>query len=346
MRIICIEEHVSDAATGKASGAEMGAIAPYMKDVGAYHDDPSRVGNRPGLTNFPEALAIAARGLDDERVAAMDADRIDMQVISYSSATQLAPAAQEAALARAANDSLAAQVARYPGRFGGFCTLPWQDVDAAVAEAERCATELGYTATMLNGFPEEGRMVDDAKYAPILAKLADLSMALYLHPGPPQPAVQHVYYAGYSPELTGRLSLFGWGWHNEAGIQVVRLILSKVLDTHRNLNLISGHWGEMVPFFLQRMDDTMPPAVTGLSRTISETYRDQVWVTPSGMLNLPHFKFIHEALGAARIIFSIDYPYLTMTGGRDWLEALPVTDEERHAIAHGNAEALLRIPPA
>ena len=48
----------------------------------------------------------------------------------------------------------------------------------------------------------------------------------------------------------------------------------------------------MVPFFLQRMDDTMPPGATGLSRTISQSYRDRVCVTPSGMLNLPHFQLV------------------------------------------------------
>ena len=48
-------------------------------------------------------------------------------------------------------------------------------------------------------------------------------------------------------------------------------------------------------------------------------------------------------LGADRIMFAVDYPYLTMTGARAWLEALPVTEEERAAIAHGNAERLLGL---
>ena len=32
-----------------------------------------------------------------------------------------------------------------------------------------------------------------------------------------------------------------------------------------------------------------------------------------------------------------------MTGARRWLEALPVPERERALIAHGNAEALLRL---
>lgn len=99
-----------------------------------------------------------------------------------------------------------------------------------------------------------------------------------------------------------------------------------------------------MPFFLQRLDDTMRPEVTGLRRTISRTYRDQVYVTPNGMLSLPHFRFIHEVLGAERIMLAIDHCYLIMRGARHWLEDLPVAEDERAAIAHGTAEALLRPP--
>ena len=196
---------------------------------------------------------------------------------------------------------------------------------------------------MLAGSAGEDVLVDDPRFEAILAKLAELKLPLYIHPGPPLPTVQRAYYAGFDKEVTARLSLISWGWHNEAGLQVVRLILSGALDRHPDLRIISGHWGEMVPFFLQRMDDTMPPGATGLSRTISQTYRDQVYVTPSGMLNLPHFEFCRTVLGAERIMFSVDYPYLTLRGARRWLEDLPIGEDQRAAIAHGNAERVLAL---
>jgi Amidohydrolase len=63
----------------------------------------------------------------------------------------------------------------------------------------------------------------------------------------------------------------------------------------------------------------MPPNVTGLSGTISEIYRRHVWVTPSGMFGLPHFEFIHKVIGADRIIWSVDYPFLTLDGTQEFL---------------------------
>lgn len=100
----------------------------------------------------------------------------------------------------------------------------------------------------------------------------------------------------------------------------------------------------MVPFYLQRMDDMLPREVTGLSRAISQTYRAHVFVTPSGMLYTPNFLFCKEILGVDRMLFAVDYPYLTMTGARAWFETLPITEEERSGFAHRNAERLLRIP--
>ena len=273
----------------------------------------------------------------------MDANAIDMQVLSYTNFPQFAPDNEAVDLARAANDRLAEIIARHPDRFAGFATLPWQDPDSAVREIERAARDLGLTATMLSGHPAADAMADDPRFDALLAKLAELRLPLYIHPGPPYPAVQRHYYAGFEAEVTSRLSLAGWGWHNEAGIQVIRLILSGTFDRHRDLQVISGHWGEMVPFFLQRMDDVMPPGLTGLSRSISQTYREHVSVTPSGLLYEPHFEFVAKVLGFDRIMFAVDYPFLTLTGARDWLVNLDIPEQARAAIANGNAEKLLRI---
>lgn len=61
------------------------------------------------------------------------------------------------------------------------------------------------------------------------------------------------------------------------------------------------------------------------------------------MLNLPHFKFIHEVLGADRILYSVDYPYLSNTGARDFLEHLPISQQDKEKIAHRNVESLLSL---
>ena len=149
----------------------------------------------------------------------MDANGIDVQVLSYTNFTQFAPVDQAVEAAAEANNRLAQIVALHPDRFGGFATLPWQDSDAAVRELDRSVHDLGLTATMLSGHPADDALADHPRYDPLLARLAELKVPLYIHPGPPHSAVQQTYYAGLDDEVTSRFSLAGWGWHNEAGIQ-------------------------------------------------------------------------------------------------------------------------------
>jgi predicted TIM-barrel fold metal-dependent hydrolase len=99
----------------------------------------------------------------------MNADRIDMQVLSDSNSMQSAPVDSAVELARAVNDRLADAVAKHPDRFATFSTLPWQDPDDAVRELERTVSDLGLTATMLLGHPGEDVFLDDPRYAQVLA---------------------------------------------------------------------------------------------------------------------------------------------------------------------------------
>lgn len=203
--------------------------------------------------------------------------------------------------------------------------------------------ELGLKGALLNGRPGD-TFLDAPEYADLLAAFNALQVPLYLHPGIPVPAVQAAYYSGFAPELAARLPMFAWGWHNEAGIHLLRLILSGALDRNPQLQLISGHWGEMLPFWLQRLDDSIPQAASGLTRSITDTFRQQVYVSPSGMLTRPHFNFIYELLGAERILYYLlDYPYQSLDGAHEFINALPVTDAEKAQIAHGNAGRLLRL---
>jgi predicted TIM-barrel fold metal-dependent hydrolase len=343
VRIVCIEEHTIDAATAKASGPGMAAEAAYMADWGSRVEDrPEEYDdNRPHLV-APGAATDTARDLGAGRIADMDRHGIDMQIISFASVPQLAPAEMALDLTRAANNRLAEAVRAHSTRFGGFAMLPWQRPDDAAAELERAVRQLGMKGTLLMGRPGD-TFLDDERYSAVLAKLEQLEVPIYLHPGFPLPHVRAAYYGGLEREVSARFSMFGWGWHHEAGIQVLRMILAGTFERFPRLQVISGHWGEMVPFYLQRMDDTLPRQVTGLPRSISDTYRAHVYVTPSGMLNLPHFEFIRRVVGADRIMYSVDYPYLTQMGARSFLQGLRIGEDEREKIAHGNAEALLQM---
>ncbi len=342
MKLICIEEHAVDHAIAQAARQVLQRDAPYMGLQSSLAAAAQKRGSdRPSLVELSEAIRLAD-DLGDGRIQDMDQHGIDMQIVSYSSPAQLVPDELAVAIARAANDRLADAAQANPTRLNGFAALPWQDPGAAADELDRAVSELGLKGAMLAGRPGD-TFLDDPKYTPVLDKFNDLEVPIYLHPFYPLPQVQQAYYAGLRPEVSAQFALGGWGWHHEAGIHVLRLIFSGAFERFPNLQVISGHWGEMVPFYLQRLDDVLPPGVTGLSTTITDTYRNHVWVTPSGMFYEPHFEFIRTVIGIDRLIWAVDYPYLSLDGTRKFLENLPITADEAHKVAHRNAERLFNL---
>jgi len=322
MRVIALEEHFWTPAIAEA--------------IGALRNPDTEVSESP--------LAANLLDLGERRLAAMDEAGIDLQVISHTTpgVQHLDDAEVAVALAREANHALARTVAEHPDRFAGFATLPTPDPAAAADELERAVGDLGMKGAMINGHTG-GRFLDDPSFDVLLARAERLGVPLYLHPAEPVPAVRAAYYAGFDPAVSWFLGAAAWGWHAETGLHVLRMVLAGVFDRHPGLQLVIGHMGEMLPFMLARIDDNLPPAVTGLDRLPSEYILSNVHITTSGLFTLPPLLCALMVFGADRVLFSIDWPYAPNEPGRRLLETAPVSPDDLEKLAHGNAELLLRL---
>jgi uncharacterized protein len=298
-------------------------------------------------------LAVWGQRVDDQlrdlgrgRLADMDANGIDLQVISH-----VAPAAQglagAAGIARAreANDRLAAAVRAHPDRFAGFATLPTADPRAAADELERAVYDLGLIGALVNStLGSNGAFLDDARFAPLLERFERLDVPLYLHPAPPSAALREALYHGLPPAVAARLATGAWGWHAEAGLHVLRMIATGVFDRHPGVRMIVGHCGEMVPFMLDRIDAMLRPDSIALKP--SDCFRRNIWVTTSGLFSLPPVLCTVQVLGVDRVLFSVDYPFGDNAAGRALLDTLPLAPADKAKIAGGNAERVLGLKPA
>lgn len=134
-----------------------------------------------------------------------------------------------------------------------------------------------------------------------------------------------------------------WGWHMEAGIQVLRIITAGLLEKYPNVKLATGHWGEFLPMFVERIDG-FSPIITDLPLKFSDYYRRQFYLSPSGMFTAPQMQLALTEMGADHIMWSEDFPYVQSGKTvRKFLEQADVTDEQREAIAHGTAEKLFNL---
>jgi predicted TIM-barrel fold metal-dependent hydrolase len=279
------------------------------------------------------------------RLAAMDEAGIDVQVLSHSSpaAQQLEPA-EAMRHARAANDHLARAVAEHPDRFAGFATLPTSDPDAAAEEMHRAVTDLHFVGAMVNStLGTNGTFLDDARYEPLLAAAEDLDVPLYLHPSEPPSDLHARLYGGFNRETEMFLATAAWGWHAEAGLHALRMVVGGVFERHPGLRMVIGHGGEMLPFMMARIDAILPPERTGLAMRPSEYFLRNVWVTTSGLFSLPPVLCAVQVFGIDRVLFSVDYPYSPNGAGRRLLDMLPMSPADRARIAGGNADRLLGL---
>jgi predicted TIM-barrel fold metal-dependent hydrolase len=324
MKIITIEEHFQIAEIKQA-------VAKYFPGQSASH----LLGYTP-----PDA---PLEDLGTGRLQRMDAMGIDVQVLSYTPAGLPAiPAAEAVPLAREINDQLTATIQTHPDRFAGFATLPTSDPKAAAAELERAVQKLGLKGAMIGG-RTNGLFLDDPLFQPILEAAAALEVPIYLHPSYPPKAVQDACYAGLDPAVSARFATAGWGWHLETGTHALHMILAGVFDRYPSLQLILGHWGEMIPFFLDRFAEMLTQTAKHLQRPIADYFLQQVYVTPSGMFTLPQFLLTLQVMGADRIMYAVDYPYGKNEHGRTFLEQAPISPTNRAKIAHGNAEKVLKL---
>lgn len=330
MKVIALEEHTLDMPIGAASAKVCSDNYPY------YHEftHPQNY--------FSKVVNPFEHG--QRRIKEMDKNGIDIEVLSYTNTTQWLSGPEALTLSKAANDSLAQAVKEYPTRFRAFATLPWSDPFAASQELRRSIQELGFVGTLISGRPQTDNVyLDDECYYPIWEVLTEFDLPIYIHPGLTSPDAIKAYYTGYNNQIGMMLSTFGFGWHLEAGIQVIRMILSGVFVKFPTLKVISGHWGELVPYYLSRFDHMFPPSMTGLPENFSFYYKRNVWVTPSGIYDNDDFELCAKKLGIDHILFSADYPYISEEGVRSFVENLPASDEEKEKFGSKNAEKLLHL---
>jgi uncharacterized protein len=233
-------------------------------------------------------------------------------------------------------------IAGRPDRFAGFAALPLQSPDASAKELVRSVKELGFVGAMVHG-TTEGRFLDHASFDPILAAAEELDVPIYIHPHIPPEPVRQAYYSDL-PTGAGRvLETAGWGWHSETAIHVLRMVVAGTLDKHRRLKLIIGHMGEMLPMMMDRADKVFALDIDHLQRPVSRAILDQVWITTSGIFDEPPFLAALLTFGIDRIMFSVDYPFAADALGRAFLNRISLSPADMEKLAHGNADALLKL---
>jgi 2,3-dihydroxybenzoate decarboxylase len=274
----------------------------------------------------------------ERRLEEMDKGGVDLAVLSNVGSVQGdADPAAALRLAREANDQLAEVVRARPDRFAAFATTPLQDPAAGADELERAVTQLGLRGTMLFG-ATGGRYLDDPGFDPFWERAQALGVPVYLHAAdaPQLPA-----------SLAGRPELVGatWSWTAETATHALRIVFGGVLERFPRTRLVLGHLGETLPFFLWRLDQRARAFTDLLGGQLlpSQQITRNIHITTSGSFSDDPLSCVISAMGEDNVLYSVDYPFESMTEAATWFHTAPLSDTARAKVAQQNARHLLRL---
>ena len=281
--------------------------------------------------------------IEDRRLRDMDANGVDMQLLSLTApGVQMFDADTATELATLANDRLAEIIKRHPLRFAGLACFAPQSPRRAAQEMERAITQLKLNGFILNSHTHD-EYLDNQKYWPILEAAEALDRCIYIHP------------RAASAGLKGPLGDYGmdsamWGYGVETGTHVVRMMASGLFDRFPKLKICIGHMGEAVPFWLWRLNfmntraqETGRSPKTQLS--MAEYFQRNFVITTSGVEDPLALDYAIKKLGADHVLWAIDYPYQPSAPAVKFMDSAPLSEEDRAKLYHKNAERVFHIAP-
>ena len=272
----------------------------------------------------------------EERLKGMDAQAIDMEVLSINPFWYRKDRDTAAKIVELQNEKLAALSASRPDRFAAFASLALQYPDLAVRQLETAVKKQGLRGVAIGG-SVLGEEFSDPKFHPVWAKAEELGAVLFIHPQS-------------TPELARRFNGNGWlsntiGNPLDTTIALHHLIFEGTLDRFPGLKIIAAHGGGYLGSYAARGDHACFVAPQNCNPDIKlkkrpsdylkQLYFDALVFTPEALHHLV------AQVGASQVVIGSDHPIPWEQHPVDHVFATTtLSDEDKIAILGGNAERL------
>src|SRR4030081_1656111 len=306
----------------------------HFREAGALLGADAAAAQLPPVNGAAEAFIEI-----DKRLAAMDAQAIDLEVLSinpfwYNRERDLA-----AQIVKIQNEKLAELCASKPERFAAFASLTLQAPDLAVQELETAVRKQGLKGAAIGG-NVNGEAFSDPKFHPVWAKAEELDVPLFIHP-------QGV------PELNKQLAGNGWltnaiAFPVETAIALSHLIFEGTFDKFSKLKVIAAHGGGFLPSYADRSDHACLVNPSGCNPNIKlkkqpteylrQIYFDSLVFTPEALRHLA------AQVGVGQIVLGSDYPFPWQLQPVDHIFAsASLSDDDKADILGRTAAKLLNL---
>ena len=276
------------------------------------------------------------------RLEAMDAAGVGVQVISPVPVmlTYWAEPRLGLDFARAVNDSIADEVGAAGGRLRGLGTVPLQVPGLAVDELRRLSVDLGLAGVEI-GTHADGRELDDPTLADFWAEVAELGIAVFVHP---------LDGGGDAIRRRGVPYDFGLGMLTDTAMAAVGLLNGGILDRHPTIRICLAHGCGTFAWAFPRL---RLGSQVGDDAGFVDRYSDlarRLWVD-SLVFDPLHVGLLARRFGAEHVMVGTDYPFVPgqLEGAWRWVDDCAsvngLTTEETSGLAGANALRFLDTSP-
>ena len=276
----------------------------------------------------------------EERVATMDRQGIDMQILTgwvdFSAYTM--PRELGVKFSELQNESIAAVVASNPDRFAGAANVPLQDPEAAIAVLQGCADKYGFRAAQIATYLGPDRFLDDPALDPFWAAAQEMGTFLIFHP----------YDEQRPPGLRDFFLHNCIGYPLQTTIAVVRMMFSGVFDRFPKLRIKVPHAGGFLPYQIERFRHAAEfrpePRSKGFRGdpldVLRGLYFDTVTFSPMTL------RYLIDLVGVERLVLGSDYPF--EMGEVDPVATVnaAVAEEHRPAVLGGTVQKMMCLNPS
>ena len=273
----------------------------------------------------------------DTRLADMDEDGVDIQVVSPTPVffSYGRSAEQATAVACLFNDLALDITGQDPARLLPFCQVPLQDPDAACRELDRCMAN-GHRGVEIGNHVGDSDL-DSGGIVEFLTHCADSGVPVFVHP----------WDMPSSPRLERWMAKWLVGMPAETHLSVLALILGGAFDRLPDtLRIAFAHGGGSFAFWLGRADNAWHArhdVVSGSSTRPPSEYVGRFSVD-SVVFSEPSLRLLVDTLGSEQVLMGSDYPYpLGERPAGAVVRATDLTESDRSRIMGENALRFLDI---
>jgi aminocarboxymuconate-semialdehyde decarboxylase len=280
-----------------------------------------------------------AQILGPDRIAAMDARGIDMQVVSinqywwYGADRDLA-----AKIVRVHDEGVADWCKSHSDRFVGLTSPSIQHPDLAAEQLEYAVKTLGLKGASVGG-NIKGEVPSSEKYDPFWKKAEELGVPVFMHPTNADDIVEKGRFEGRGD--LGNIV----GNPFETALFLTKLIFDGTFDRFPRLKVVGAHGGGYLPSYFGRTEVTCDVRANA---KCANTKRPKEYLRSNIMADAMVFSdegLRHQVaeMGVSQIVYGTDMPFNWPDMVDTIVNAKFLNNQEKEDILGGNLIRMLKI---